>query len=85
MANIQRALRDDAPARALDLVDQHATRFPRGALEPERWAAQGLALCALGRPHEARESRARLAALAPSSALLVRIDAACGFEAESDE
>jgi hypothetical protein len=45
----QRALGAGDPARALQLADQHAARFPSGQLSEERAAVRVLAICALGR------------------------------------
>ncbi|MCC7386954.1 MAG: hypothetical protein IT384_34270 [Deltaproteobacteria bacterium] len=79
------ALREGDPARALDLADAHAGRFPQGALRNERLAARALALCALHRRLEARAARAELAAHSPGSALLDRVDRACAGVNPSDE
>ena len=43
------ALRSGNTARAVALLDEHATRFPDGALGPERGAERVVALCKLGR------------------------------------
>jgi hypothetical protein len=43
-----RALRAGNARRALTLLDEHATRFPTGALAPERSAERLLASCVLG-------------------------------------
>lgn len=79
------ALREGDPARALDLAEAHAGRFPEGALRNERLAARALALCALDRRLEAREARAELAARSPGSPLLDRVDRACAGVNPSDE
>ncbi|HVX93296.1 MAG TPA: hypothetical protein VHK47_00195 [Polyangia bacterium] len=43
-----RALRAGDNATALALLDEHATRFPHGVLEPERTAERLIVLCELG-------------------------------------
>jgi hypothetical protein len=75
----QEALRTGHPSRALALVQQHAFRFPRGALAPERVAVQALALCALERKEAARTVLADLALRAPSSPLVARVRRSCGL------
>lgn len=76
----QDALQGGHPSRALQLVQEHAFRFPRGALARERLSVQSLALCALGRKGAARQVYADLAQRAPGSAVLARVRADCGFE-----
>src|SRR5262249_30248548 len=49
------ALKSGDSTRAFRLLDEHAARFPRGVLEPERSAEHILALCAAGRGEEARQ------------------------------
>ena len=78
IAEVQRALTAGAPARALQVIEQHRGEFPRGALVPEREASRVLALCALGRHVEANAARERFAREWPESLLLARVRAACG-------
>jgi hypothetical protein len=76
----QAALRTD-PARALELLDEHARRFPSGVLREERSAARVLALCALGRAAEARAEAARFVATWPRSLHADRVRASCALAA----
>src|SRR5262249_25608585 len=43
------ALRSGNTSRAMSLLDEHASRFPDGALSPERGAERVVALCKVGR------------------------------------
>jgi hypothetical protein len=64
--------------RALVLLDEHARRYPKGALGEERDAARIAALCALGRVAEARETADRFLRAAPQSPHAGPIRASCG-------
>jgi hypothetical protein len=75
----QEALRQHEPTRALQLVQEHAFRFPRGALAQERRAVQVLALCALQRKQAARSVLHELEQRAPSSPLVAGIRRNCGL------
>ncbi|MET0387952.1 MAG: hypothetical protein ABW321_18415 [Polyangiales bacterium] len=71
------ALDRGQPSRALGLVQQHAFRYPQGALALERRAVQALALCALNRRTPARSVLADLQRLAPTSPLVARVRQRC--------
>jgi hypothetical protein len=75
----QEALRRHEPTRALQLVQEHAFRFPRGILAQERRAVQALALCALQRKQAARAVLHELEQRAPSSPLVAGIRRTCGL------
>jgi hypothetical protein len=75
----QDALRNHKPSSALRLVQEHAFRFPQGALASERVAVHALALCALSRKAAAREVLADLEQRSPNSPLLARVRRNCGF------
>lgn len=75
----QEALRKQQPARALQLVQEHAFRFPAGALAPERSAVHALALCALSRKRAAYTVLRELERRAPASPLLDRVRRGCGL------
>jgi hypothetical protein len=62
------ALRAGRAAEALKTLDEHQSRFPRGALSEERRAAKAQALCSLGRMSEGRAELARLAPQSPAAA-----------------
>lgn len=62
------------PAAALEALEEHARRFPRGALVQERAAGRARALCALGRT---KEAQLELAKLPPSSPHAARAAKAC--------
>jgi hypothetical protein len=75
----QDALRRHQPSVALRLVQQHAFRFPRGALKRERQAVQILALCALQRFGPARTVFEDLNQNSSESPMLESVRRACGF------
>jgi hypothetical protein len=75
----QDALHANQPGRALQLVQQHEQRFPRGALTRERLSVQALALCGLQRTASARLAFDELMHLAPDAPVLARIRTECGF------
>jgi hypothetical protein len=64
------------PAAGLSLLDDHASRFPRGQLAEERDALRIQALAALGRRDEALGRAVRFRRAYPQSLLLPAIDAA---------
>ena len=65
------------PARALELLDEHARRFPQGLLREQRIAARINALCALHRTDEAREEAARFLAESPQSLFASKVRDSC--------
>jgi hypothetical protein len=71
------ALRAGNAPRALTLLDEHASRYPRGALAPERNAERLIARCKLGQV-EAKSAQAYLSTHA-NSAFAPRIRDACGL------
>jgi hypothetical protein len=75
----QAALQSQKPSRALSLLQEHAFRFPTGALIEERLAMQALSLCALQRRSAARSVLASLEARGSKSQLLPRIRTQCGL------
>lgn len=75
----QTALRRRRPSSALNYLQEHAFRFPSGALVDERLAMQALALCALQRPKAAASVLSTLAARSAQSSLLPRVRARCGL------
>ena len=75
MAPAQRALRSDA-ARTLQLVEQHASIYPHGALVQEREVLRVESLVRLGRIEEAQARAEAFRAAFPASAYLRRIDRA---------
>lgn len=77
LAQAQRALRDGRLAQALDLLDEHADRFPQGALQEERHAARAVTLCRLGNHAAARVETAALEAKNARSPLLPWVRASC--------
>jgi hypothetical protein len=65
-------------AAALRVLDEHARRFPRGALREERKALRVLSLCgADAYDVRARRERERFLRRAPSSVLIERVRAVC--------
>lgn len=81
LANIQRALRDGMPERALSLLDAEERAWQGGALAPERAAARVFALCAAGRATEGRRLARRFLAHHPDSPLAERVRESCREEA----
>ena len=73
----QKALRDGAPRRALELAERHATLFPHSQLGLERGALRVFALCALGRKADARALASELLAAAPRSPLRTSLEESC--------
>jgi hypothetical protein len=63
------------PGEALSLTQEHAVKFPRGALSQERELLAIQALLALGRADEARARRDRFVSAYPGSAHKRRLDA----------
>jgi hypothetical protein len=73
----QVAARAGNPSKALQLLDDHARRFPRGTLREERIAARVHALCALGRRGEASEEAETFLAETPQSPYASRVRDSC--------
>ncbi|HEX9295885.1 MAG TPA: hypothetical protein VF881_08615 [Polyangiaceae bacterium] len=71
------ALRAAEPGRALDVLDQHAERFPRGALAEERRAVRAIALCQAKPGSAARAQAETFLRSAPESPLVERVRSAC--------
>jgi hypothetical protein len=69
--------RGDAHA-ALARLEEHAAKYPAGALREEREGVRVVALCRAGRDQEGRQAAERFLARSPRSALATRIRAACG-------
>lgn len=78
LSQAQRALSAGEPKRALQFLDEHARRFPRGTLTEERVAARIIALCKLGHVTRARSEGAAFLRRLPDSPLSERVRAACG-------
>jgi hypothetical protein len=79
LAAAQQAMRTQKLSRALDLLDEHATRFPRGALRPERLAARAVVLCRMSETNTGRAALHRLEAETSESPLLAWAREACGM------
>jgi hypothetical protein len=73
-----RALQSGNASGALVMLDEHARRYPAGALGEERDAARIAALCALGRVAEGRDAADRFLREFPSSPLAARVRTSCG-------
>ena len=65
---------------ALARLDEHATRFPQGALVEERIAARVLALCSVGRVANARVEAQRFLVARPRSPLAAQVRGSCARE-----
>ena len=70
------ALTDEEPAKALRVLQDHARRFPNGALTQERRALRSIALCKQSAPEARRERDAFLSSDAQSP-LAARVRDAC--------
>jgi len=81
----QRELASGRAASALSLLDEHARRFPAGALSEERIAARVLSLCALGRHEAARQSANAFLAASPRSPLIPRLRGSCALGGRADD
>jgi hypothetical protein len=68
LSRATKALRAGRAGEALRALDEHQSRFPRGALSEERRAAKAEALCSLGRVSEGRAELGRLAPQSPAAA-----------------
>jgi hypothetical protein len=73
------ALKKGDVDQALALLDEHAARFPGGALEPERLAERVLALCRAGRTSMARAAADSFLAAHAEGPLAARVRASCAF------
>jgi hypothetical protein len=71
------AWRSGDAEQALALINEHARRYPDGALREEREAFRVALLCALGRTQEARAARDRFLVGFPDSAHAPGVTAAC--------
>ncbi|HKP60339.1 MAG TPA: hypothetical protein VJV78_26620, partial [Polyangiales bacterium] len=78
LAAAQQALREQQLPRALEFLDEHAARYPRGALRPERLAARAVVLCRMGEANAGLMALRRLESETPSSPLLGWARDACG-------
>lgn len=79
LKDAQLALAAGDGTAALALLEQHAKRFPGGALVAERMAARVFALCELGRQEQARSAAQAFLRVAPDSPLVPRVMASCGL------
>ncbi len=77
LAKAQRALRAGDAAGALDLLQEHARRFPQGSLRDERRGARVRALCELGRGPQARAEARSLAQDRPDSPVAAGVADVC--------
>jgi hypothetical protein len=75
LRDADRALRVGDTAGALARLDEHAARFPHGALAPERTAERLIVLCELGVADP--RAVARFLAEGPGSPLAARVRRAC--------
>jgi hypothetical protein len=73
----QRALAEKRPARALDVLDDHARTFPHGAMAEDRDALRVVALCLAGRTADADASRTKFFRRWPKSLHASRVRKAC--------
>jgi hypothetical protein len=72
------SLRAGSAVLALAALDEHAARFPSGALVQEREAERVVVLCALGRTQDARTAAGAFLRSWPRSPLAARVRSSCG-------
>jgi hypothetical protein len=84
LGKAQQALSSGQYARAIQLLGEHARRYPRGALAEERYAARVIALCKLGQVTQARREAEQFFRRSPDSPLRGRVHAACAGSLEAD-
>jgi hypothetical protein len=77
MSGAQAALRSGDPKRALQLLGEHARRFPNGKLANARMVARISALCTMGLADEARLEADRFLARNPNSPFAERVRNIC--------
>jgi hypothetical protein len=77
LRSAQAALARGDGSSALIALEEHATRFPRGALQEEREAARVFALCASGRAVDARTAASTFVAANPRSVLAAQVRRTC--------
>lgn len=77
LSRAAKELRSGRAADALRLLDEHQSKFPKGALSEERRAAKTEALCSLGRFAEARAELDKILRRSPQSALGARARETC--------
>jgi hypothetical protein len=72
------ALESGDAARSLALAEEHARRFPNGALLPEGSAVHILALCQAGQLDQARTETGAFLLAHPEGPLSMRVRSSCG-------
>jgi hypothetical protein len=77
IARAQAATNRGQAERALEALREYDRRHPEGALTQERSAARILALCAAGKPAQARAEAERFRARWPGSPQAARIQSSC--------
>jgi hypothetical protein len=75
LRDADKALRAGATAKAISLLDEHAARFPKGALAPERTAERLIVSCELGVADQRRVDQ--FLASRGASPLAARVRRAC--------
>ena len=83
MNGAQAALRSGDPKRALQLLAEHARRFPNGKLANARMITRMSALCTMGLSDEARREAERFLARNPNSPFSERVRNICPPSADS--
>jgi hypothetical protein len=85
MNGAQAALRSGDPKRALQLLGEHARRFPNGKLANARMVTRMSALCTMGLSDEARREADRFLARNPNSPFSERVRNVCVPESEENQ
>jgi hypothetical protein len=71
------ALRDRRPRQALEILDEHARRFPSGVLAEERRAVHAIARCTAMPGADSRAEAESFLRSAPDSPLIDRVRSTC--------
>ncbi len=79
LRSAQAAVVEGKPDLALQRIDELANKYPDGLLKEERFAARVLALCAAGRPGDARVEADRFLSWRPLSIQAAHVKASCAF------
>lgn len=77
IGDASKALRDGNGARALQLLAEHAARYPNGALRQERQGLRALGLCATGQVSAAREAGRSYLKQSPDAPLAAHVKKGC--------
>jgi hypothetical protein len=84
LENADTALRRSDTDAALELLAEHAAKYPSGILSHEREGVRAIALCRAGRVEQGKEVADHFLSAAHNSSLKSRVRAACGINRTGD-